>query len=296
MITPLCFIIEQVSSNPNCEVIIMFKRIRLFILLTACITAFNYLPAVSAEKNLTVNAAEYICTKAREGKKTRLAVYAFTNDAGDVSSESRSYSTKIMALILDKKEFKVIDPESVPDIISEQEKGMTGLIDSETAAETGKMIGADALVFGITGSASLQVRIIDSTTGEVIGATLEESGGKTKIKNEDFKSPEGKKKFMAEEFERSTRQIYYNHPMYYLYITANETELAEMEQTFPSEMNRIKQRISDGDPMKTARLEKRKKKLADFRNANPGFDNRIRESRKSLMEQLKDKKKKKKRK
>ncbi|MCK7516161.1 MAG: hypothetical protein MZV70_77410 [Desulfobacterales bacterium] len=33
----------------------------------------------------------------------------------------------------------------------------------------------------------------------------------------DAKSPEGKKKFMAEEFERSTRQIYNNHPMYYLY-------------------------------------------------------------------------------
>jgi hypothetical protein len=274
----------------------MFKKIIIFILLPAAITAFNYLPAVSAEKDITFNAAEYICAKAREGKKTRLAVYAFTNDAGDISSETRSYSTKIMALILDKKEFKVIDPESIPDIISEQEKGMTGLIDSETAAETGKMIGADALVFGITGSGSLQVRIIDSTTGEVIGATLEENDGKTKIKNEDFKSPEGKKKFMAEEFERSTRQIYNNHPMYYLFITANETELAEMEQAFPAEMNRIKQRISDGDPAKAVRLEKRKKKLADFRNANPGFDNRIRESRKSLMEQLKDKKKRKKKK
>lgn len=274
----------------------MFKKIKIVTLIMLSVTVSSYSHAIAAEKDLTINAAEYICTKAREGKKTRLAVYAFTNDAGDLSSETRSYSTKIMALILDKKEFKVIDPESVPDIIREQEKGMTGLIDSETAAETGKMIGADALVFGIAGSGSLQVRIIDSTTGEVIGATLEENDGKTKIKNEDFKSPEGKKKFMAEEFERSTRRIYNNHPMYYLFITANETELAEMEQTFPAEINRIKQRISDGDPAKAIRLEKRKKKLSDFRNANPGFDSRIRESRKSLIEQLKDKKKKKKRK
>ncbi len=272
----------------------MYKKIKVLIIAAVSVIAYSYSPATAAEKDLTINAAEYICTKAREGKKTRLAVYAFTNDAGDISSETRSYSTKIMALILDKKEFKVIDPESVPDIISEQEKGMTGLIDSETAAETGKMIGADALVFGITGAGSLQVRIIDSTTGEVIGATLEESGGKTKIKNEDFKSPEGKKKFMAEEFERSTRQMYNNHPMYYLYITANETELAEMEQAFSSEMERIKKRISDSDPAKVTRFEKRKKKLADFRNANPGFDSRIRESRKSLIEQMKDKKKKKK--
>ncbi|MCK7516160.1 MAG: hypothetical protein MZV70_77405 [Desulfobacterales bacterium] len=110
----------------------------MLIIAAVSVIAYSYSPVIAAEKDLTVNAAEYICTKAREGKKTRLAVSTFTNDAGDISSET-SYSTKIMALILDKKEFKVIDPESVPDIISEQEKGMTGLIDSETAAETGKI-------------------------------------------------------------------------------------------------------------------------------------------------------------
>jgi len=274
----------------------MFLKISTFMLVIISLIVYSYSPAVSAGTDLTVNAAEYICTKAREGKKTRLAVYAFTNDAGDVSSETRSYSTKIMALILDKKEFKVIDPESVPDIIGEQEKGLTGLIDSETAAETGKMIGADALVFGITGSGSLQVRIIDSTTGEVIGATIEENNGKTKIKNEDFKSPEGKKKFMAEEFERSTRRIYNNHPIFYLYITANDEELAGMDEALPSEMNKLRQRLSERDPEKNTMLEKRKKRLSDFRNSNPDFDHRIRESRKSIMEQLKDKKKKKKKK
>jgi hypothetical protein len=169
----------------------MFYGIK--IMMPALITAavFSYSPAVSADKDLTSNAAEYICAKAREGKKTRLAVYAFTNDAGDSSSETKSYSTKIMALIIDKKEFRVIDPEKLPEVISEQEKGMTGLIDPETAAETGNMIGADALVFGISGADSLQVRIIDASTGEVIGATLQENGGKTQISNDDFRSPEG---------------------------------------------------------------------------------------------------------
>lgn len=272
----------------------MFIKIKIMITAFLSITLLICPPAISAGKDLTVNAAEYICTKAREGKKTRLAVYAFTNDAGDISAETRSYSTKIMALILDKKEFKVIDPESVPDIISEQEKGMTGLIDSETAAETGKMIGADALVFGITGSGSLQVRIIDSTTGEVIGATLEEIGGKTKIENEDFKSPEGKKKFLAEEFERSTRQIYNNHPMHYLYITANDQELEEMENLYPAEIKKLKQRLSERDQKLSARFEKRKKRLIDFRNSNPDFNRHILESRKSIIEQLKNRRNKKK--
>jgi hypothetical protein len=157
----------------------MFKIIKVLLLAAVTVAVYDYTPAAAAESDLSVNAAEYICTKAKEGKKTRLAVYAFTNDAGETSSETKGYSTKIMALILDKKEFKVIDPEKVPEVISEQEKGLTGLVDPETAAETGKMVGADALIFGISGAGSLQVRIIDAVTGEVIGATLEQIGGKT---------------------------------------------------------------------------------------------------------------------
>jgi len=275
---------------------IMFKRLIIFTLAILSAIVFSYSPAISAETDLTVNAAEYICSKAREGKKSRLAVYAFTNEAGETSSDTKGSSTKIMSLILDKKEFKVIDPEKVPEIISEQEKGLTGLVDPETAAETGKMIGADALIFGITGKGSLQVRIIDATTGEVIGATLEQNSGKTKIKNEEFKSPEGKKKFMAAEFERSLRPIYSKHPILYLYITANDEELAEMDESIPNVMRKFKERIAEKDTLKKAKFERRKKRLLDFRNENSGFNNRIQESRKNLLEQLKEKKSKKKRK
>ncbi len=267
----------------------MIKKI-LFLTVLAVFTFLNSVPAISAESDLTSNAVEYICTKAREGKKTRLAVYNFTDDAGDTSPETKGYSTKIMALILDKKEFKVIDPERVPEIIDEQEKGLTGLVDPETAAETGKMIGADALIFGISGSESLQVRIIDAATGEVIGATLEVSGGKTKINNDDFKSPESKKKFISYEFERSLRPIYKKNPMFYLYLTANSQEESELNESFPMAMNKLKHRITEKDNKKNQRFGKRRKRLAEFRNENPGFDKRIRESRANLIELLKDKK------
>lgn len=271
----------------------MYKKLLSFLLISASAVIFNS-PTVSAETDLSLNAAEYICTKAREGKKSRLAVYAFTNETGDTSTESRGCSTKIMGLILDKKEFKVIDPESVPAVISEQEKGLTGLVDAETAAETGKMIGADALVFGISGKNSLQVRIIDAATGEVIGATLEQNGGKTKVNNEDFKSPESRKKFIAAEFLRNLSQISGKNPMLYLYLTANDNELALMNEEFPEAMDKLKKRINDKDPKRNAVFEKRKKRLIDFRNENPPFNARIIESRKSIMEQIKDRKKKRK--
>jgi len=265
----------------------MLKKLSIFISILILMAVSNNSPAVSAETDLTVNAAEYICTKAREGKKTRLAVYTFTNDAGDKSAETKVYSTKIIALILDKKEFKVIDPEKIPEVINEQEKGLTGLVDPETAAETGKMTGADALIFGISGSGSLQVRIIDASTGEVIGATIEITGGKSTISNEDFKSPESKKKFIASEFERSLRPLYINHPMLYLYLTANEEEAAELDKNFPAVMNRLRQKITDKD---NRRFENRKKKLAGFRIKNPEFDKSIRQSRETLINQMLEKK------
>jgi len=275
---------------------IMLKKINTLVLSMTSILIYSYLPAISAEKDLTANAAEYICTKAREGKKTRLAVYTFTNDAGVTSSETKGHSTKIMSLIIEKKEFKVIDPDSVPAVINEQEKGLTGLVDAETAAETGKMIGADALVFGISGKDSMQVRIVDAATGEVIGATLEQSGGKTKVKNEDFNSPEAKKKYIGAEFERSLRQSYEKHPLLFLFLTANPEELAEMNELFPDAMNKFQNRMKDKDPDKNLKFEKRKKRLLDFRNENPGFNKRIIQSRKNLLEQFKNKKDKRKKK
>ncbi len=268
----------------------MFKRINTFIIISVTFIIYTYPQAAHADTDLSANAAEYICTKAKEGKKTRLAIYTFTNDTGDTSPESKVYSTKIMAIILDKKEFKVIDPEKIPEVVNEQEKGLTGLIDPETAAETGKLIGADALVFGVSGKGSLQVRIIDAATGEVLGAKLEENGGKPTISNEDFKSPEAKKKFIAFEFERDLTQLYRKRPMLYLYVTADEKELSELEENFPEAIEKLKLRINEKDPKKNAKFERRKRNLSGFRKENPGFDKRIRNSRKSLFDQLKKEK------
>ena len=55
-------------------------------------------------------------------------------------------------------------------------------------------------------------------------------------------------------------------------------------------MKKLKQRITDRDPVKNAKFEKRKSKLTVFRKEDPGFDSRIRESRQNLIEEMKDKK------
>ncbi len=262
------------------------------ILIIVSITVFSNTPAVSAETDLSINAAEYISIKAKENKKTRLAVYAFTTETGDISPETKGCSTKIMGLLLEKKDFKVIDPESIPAVITEQEKGLTGLVDAETAAETGKMTGADALIFGIYGKNSLQIRLIDSATGEVIGASIEQDKGKTKINNQEFSSTDAKRRFQISQLEINLRKIYNKNPLRYLFITATDKELEELYQTFPVRMKNIIQKDTEKDPDKKALFEKRKRKLLQLREEDPSFNNRMIESRNNLLEKLKEKKRK----
>ena len=233
------------------------------------------LPLFSIEKKVADSAAEYICAKAKEGKKKRLAIYPFTEKSGESTTDSQAYATRIIEVILDNKEFKVIDPDKVSKIIGEQEKGLTGLVDPDTAPETGKMIGADAMIFGITDKSSIQIRILDAVTGEILGATVADSGGSTKTSNEDFKSADNKKKFLAEQTMMNLVQMFNNHPKKFIYITANDKEYAEMEKQFPFMMSELKHKFEEMNANRKTVIEKKRKKFLQIRDNDSGFDSRI---------------------
>lgn len=267
------------------------KAIPLFSL----IIIFLYMPLFSIEKKVADSAAEYICIKAKEGKKKNLAIYTFTEKNGEATPNSQGYATRIIEVILDKKEFKVIDPDKVSKIIEEQEKGLTGLVDPDTAPETGKMIGADVLIFGITDKNTIQIRILDSVTGEIIGATVAESGGSAKTSNEDFKSGENKKRFYSEQAMKILTQIYTKNPKKFLYITANDSEFAELEKNYPRAMNDARTKYQEPDSKRKGSIEKKKKRFLQYRTSDPEFDNKIKAMRKKALEDLESKKGKKKR-
>jgi len=255
---------------------------------------FIFMPLFSMEKKLADSAAEYICLKAKEGKKKRLAVYPFTEKSGKSSTDSQAYATRIIEVILDKKEFKVIDPDKVSKIIAEQEKGLTGLVDPDTAPETGKMIGADAMIFGITDKTTLQIRILDSATGEVIGATVAESDGSAKASVENFKSGNSRKKFFTEQTMRNLVQMYNNFPKKFVYITANDNEYAEMEKKFPFMMSELKHRFEEMNANRKAMIEKKRKKFLQLRNSDSDFDSEIKSMREKVLADISARKEKRK--
>lgn len=265
---------------------------RLISILTSMLSAVLFsIPAYSIDKGITEKAADYICVKAKEGGKTRLAVYPFTAKDGATSTDTEVYATKIIEVILTRGEFRVIDPAKVSKIVEEQEKGLTGLVDPDTAPETGKMLGADAMIFGITGEGTVQIRIVDATTGEVIGATVADAGGSAQVSSEDFKSGDNKKRFLSEQMEGKLNQLYFNHPAMFLYITADDEEMKELESGFPRITEKMKERLSEKDNKKGWRFETRKKKLLQIRKENPSFNHKIRGMRERALADMKSKKK-----
>lgn len=249
------------------------------------------IPAFSADDPVTVKAADYICVKAKEGGKTRLAVYPFTGKDGATSNDTEKYATKIIEVILTKGEFRVIDPAKVSKIVEEQEKGLTGLVDPDTAPETGKMLGADAMIFGITGDGALQIRILDAATGEIIGATVADAGGSAKINNEDFKSKDNKNRFLLDQMEGKLRQMSTKHPAMFLFVTADDEEMKELESEFPRMAKEMNARIGSRTDKKNKSFDKRKKKLLQMRKENSSFDGKIRDMRGKAISDIRSRRK-----
>ncbi len=262
------------------------KKLKLTITILTALYIFS-IPGFSIEKDMAGKAADFICVKAKEGGKNRLAVYPFTAKDGATSPETEGYATKIIELILTKGEFRIIDPARVSKIVEEQEKGLTGLVDPETAPETGKMIGADAMIFGITGDGILQIRIIDAETGEILGATVTGSGSSARIRDEDFKSPENKNRFLLEQMKSRLGNLYIKRPGMFLIVTADDEEMKEMENEFPRLTRRTAKRLNDRDNRKIKRFNDRKRKLLKMRKGNSEFDRMIKEMREKAISALK---------
>lgn len=81
---------------------------------------------------------------------------------------------KITTVFFNLHRFKVVERAQLEKILSEQQLGMTGVIDVSTAAQIGKGIGVDAVVCGSiarTGdAASIDARLIDTETAAIITA------------------------------------------------------------------------------------------------------------------------------
>ena len=108
------------------------------------------------------------------GERMSLAVLPFEskgimNQLGDID-----LFDKIVTSFVNAKRFKVFERAELQRILEEQKLGASGVLDVSTAAQFGRAIGVDAVVVGSitrsTNSASVDARLIDAETAEIITA------------------------------------------------------------------------------------------------------------------------------
>lgn len=147
-----------------------------------------------------------IIDRIKEGKglKKRIAVMEFAGNSKFDGKVDLKLSDMLITSLVKSGKFDVIERTQIELVLSEQNLGMSGIIDESTAVEVGKLLGAEYVLFGVVTSAtqqeidkfaytlvvietSIDVRVIDAETGKIIVA--EHASGKSESKV--IKSSEG---------------------------------------------------------------------------------------------------------
>ena len=105
-------------------------------------------------------------------KVTRIAITEFTY--GDEFNDFTRNVQDILYTNLIQRGMKVIEREKMEQILEELGKSFSGMLDSSTAAEIGKMLGVEAIVVGTVAdmgnSVDLRARLLDVEKGTAITA------------------------------------------------------------------------------------------------------------------------------
>ncbi len=249
------------------------------------LTLVSPLPALDT-KTLSEGAGRYICETAKNKNKKIIAVFPFTDMEEKENPDTRK-ATTLVIISIGTCHIKVVDKSKLSKIINEQSLTQLGLVDDESAPETGKILGADTLIFGNLDSRSLQIRIIDATTGEILGAShLEGKGGKSgeaklEIKRED---PEkSRENFRARRLREWVKRVRRNKPGLFLYVTLNNNEWENFRKRNPVRAERITGKTESVSREIKERLAKIKNNIALLRAKDPGFDRIIRKTQEKIL-------------
>jgi hypothetical protein len=119
--------------------------------------------------------ADNLAGQIKDQGKKKVTVLDFTDLQGG-SSELGKYIAEQLTvdLVMDKKDFSVLDRANLKSILAEHKLTATGLIDPDTAKKLGQFAGVDAIILGtITPkdqNIALTTKIITTDTAEIIGA------------------------------------------------------------------------------------------------------------------------------
>jgi TolB-like protein len=119
--------------------------------------------------------SETLAGKVSDQGKKKVAIIDFTDLQG-ASSELGKYIAEQLTvdLVMNKKNFAVLDRANLKSILAEHKLTATGLVDPDNAKKLGQFAGVDAIILGTIipkgSNVNLTAKIITTDTAEIVGA------------------------------------------------------------------------------------------------------------------------------
>ena len=146
------------------------------IAIALCIVMFSQssAPAQEMDKELSELGLK-LSTLVKENGKKKVTVLDFTDLQGGGSELGKYIAEELTVnLVMNKRDYSVLDRANLKSILQEHKLTATGLVDPDTAKKLGQFAGVDALDIGtivpMNGSIQLTAKVITTDTAEIVGA------------------------------------------------------------------------------------------------------------------------------
>lgn len=157
------------------------KKIMLTFLILILFLSFMYGQSSNIDKEITT-IAEKLASSYKQDKdiifKKNIAIADFKNES--ITAKKNMIGEAINNLLSTKFShstiFNLIERKNLDEVLKEQELQLSGLTDSESVVEVGKLLNADVILFGsiteAAGQFNITAKLIDVETGKTISETI----------------------------------------------------------------------------------------------------------------------------
>lgn len=119
--------------------------------------------------------AQKLGTAIKENGKKKVTVLDFTDLEGQASELGKYIAEQLTVdLVMNRKDFSVLDRANLKSILAEHKLTATGLVDPENAKKLGMFAGVDAIILGTqtpkVHNVVVTAKIITTDTAEIVGA------------------------------------------------------------------------------------------------------------------------------
>ena len=112
-----------------------------------------------------------------QSRRGAVAVLPFRAGSGNEKDLGRGLSARLMARLQQKNQFQIVERLDLESLESELLVGQSGLVDGDSAAKIGRLVGARYLVLGewsdaLNGQGKASYRLVVAETGRLIGSGI----------------------------------------------------------------------------------------------------------------------------